>query len=221
MIEQNNNAFFLARTVAENMLANLEWMTLQPEQMVVLGGEVDYSAELLKKRYPQAKMATEIINLPDHSVDLIFANLVLPWCQELKKILHDWRRIIRPEGLLMFSSLGPDTLKELKTSLLPALIDMHDIGDELVHARFADPVMEMDQVTVSYSELQKLTHELQLSNMIGKEAHINMNPNADNIFSLTYEVIYGHAWGPSLDVDHVADESGVVKIPLAHLRRKT
>lgn len=220
--------FFLAREIGTPMIERLELVTLQPKLIANLGCETEYFAELLKKRYADAEIKNfaedEILPFADHSVDLIFANLFLPWCKDLNKIFREWRRVLRPEGLLMFSSFGPDTLIELRENhaneILINLVDMHNLGDELTHARFADPVMDVEYLNVTYRELKTLMQELQATNMLLSDVtEVQLTPNDKNVFSLTYEIVYGHAWGPDPGVDHVADEEGVVRIPLSHLRR--
>lgn len=249
--EDYADASVLAHDVGKHMIERLEWMTIAPKVIVDLGCGVGSEAVLLKKRYPDAAIIAidhaekylsyaaqhhtadvawicaeaEILPLPDHSVDLIFANLLLPWFDDIKKTMREWRRILRPEGLLLFSSLGPDTLKEWQGGfseyILPVLMDMHDLGDELVRARFIDPVLDMEYLTVTYRELEKLTQELQVTGMLAADLPvIKGEPDSGGVFPVTYEVIYGHAFGPDFMVDQVADESGVVKIPLAHLRRR-
>lgn len=222
--------FFLAHKVGEQMLERLQFMTLQPKHILVAGVEGKFFAELLKKHYPDAEILVDldekkILTLKEHSVDLIFANLFLPWCKEFKKTFFLWRHLLQTEGVLMFSSFGPDTLIELRenyaNNLLPDLIDMHNIGDELIQARFADPVLDVEYLTVTYRDLKKLLMELQATKMLTEGlTEINLEPNAKGAFSLTYEIVYGHAFGPDIEVDHIADEEGIVKIPLSHLRRK-
>lgn len=223
--EPSAGANFLAREVCEHMVANLELMSLQPKVIMAVGGESEYAAELLKKRYLNAEI-TQMVTCPDQSVDLIFANLFLPWCKDWKEIFREWRRVLRPEGLLMVSSLGPDTLIELREEyanwMLPDLVDMHNLGDELKQARFADPVLDVEYLTVTYREFKTLLKELKMQHMLVVEApEMRLLPNDGDVFSLTYEVVYGHAWGPHNLVDHVADEEGVVRIPLSHLRRRS
>lgn len=227
--QNTEDMFFLARDVGEQMYERLEFMTLQPRTIYVLGAETEHFARRLKQRYENAEIfkfgEDEILPLADLSVDLIFANLFLPWQKDLKKIFHEWRRILQPEGLLMFTSLGPDTLMELRTKyadfLMPDLIDMHNVGDELTAARYADPVLDTEHLTVTYRDLKKLLFELQATNMLVQDLkEIDHTPTAEGLFPLTYEIVYGHAWGPDPSVDHVADDLGVVKIPLSHLRRR-
>ena len=241
----------LADHVGEQMLGRLDWVTLNPDVIVDMGCGVGYCAQQLKEKYPQARVfavdtaypmlkyasqqaenigwtCADVFTLPlaDHSVDLIFANLVLPWCDDVEKIFREWRRVLRPEGLLMFTSLGPDTLKAWRELLadktLPHLVDMHIYGDALTKTRFADPVLDVDYFTLSYREAGKLFFELQTTGMILPGDYPDVIAHMQNApeWQAAYEVIFGHAWGPAVSVDHVADEFGEVRIPLAHLRRR-
>lgn len=222
-------AFLLQHTV-DGMLLRLSWMTLQPAVIVDLGCKIDYSSEQLKKRYSDAKIIVqergggeeEIISLPDHSVDLIFANLVLPWCQDVKATLQSWRRIVKPEGIILFSSLGPDTLIDLnlpREKIIPIFADMHDVGDALMQARFSDPVLDVDYVTVRYREGEKLIRELHAIDFLADDVE-HIEPNVEQGYQIRYEVVYGHAFGPDIEVDHVMDDEGMVRVPLAHLRNR-
>lgn len=250
-------AAVLANEVAEQMLSRLEWVTLQPKVIVDVGCGVGSSAALLRKRYPAAQVIALDIAYPmlqyakqqeecsldwvnadtcelpfrDHSVDFVFANMVLPWVGNIEKLLREWRRVLRPDGLLMFSGLGPDTLLTWRDALaditVPDLIDMHEIGDALTRCKFADPVLDVDYFTLTYRQIEVLYQELNASGMLfaidqdetllekGLEKRM---PNG--LWSTTYEVVYGHAFGPHDLVDHVADEMGIVRIPLSHLRRR-
>lgn len=220
---------FLSFETAEGMLSRLDYMLLQPKNIVCLGSDSAEDAKLLRERFKNAEVIAfgEKAILPSlsQSVDLIFANLFLPWCSDLNIIFKEWRRMLRPEGVIIFSSLGPDTLMEVHSRvanfILPNLIDMHIIGDELTHARFAGPVLEVEHLTVTYREIHTLLKELKATSFLAEDLlEIKLEPNLEGNFSLTYEVIYGHAFGPNVMVDHIADEMGVVKIPLSHLRRR-
>lgn len=238
----------LAREVGEQMIARLDFVTLQPRRIVELGCGVGDSTLLLRERYPDAKIIAldssadmleyakqrkidadwfcgSVDNLPlqEHSVDLLVANLLLPWCDDLEVLLREWRRVLRPDGLFIFTSLGPDTLCQLTEFPLyfPHLMDMHNVGDALTHTGFADPVLDLDYFTLTYRDPARLFHELQATGMIaGDISQVQLKKNADDVYPLTYEVIFGHAWGPAVHVDHVADESGVVRIPVSHILRR-
>jgi malonyl-CoA O-methyltransferase len=236
----------IARQAGEQMLARLEWMTLKPTRIIDLGCSAGYCTQLLQQRYPAAELfavddsltmlayAKTLCNGPvnwicsfldralpvkEHSVDLLVVNLLLPWCKaNLEELLGEWRRVLRPEGLLMFSSLGPDTLNELPGQASAGLhfTDMHDLGDALVHVGFADPVLDVEHITLTYREQQQLQYELQVTGFVTKQQVIMpLEKNKEGVFPLTYEIIYGHAW-ESGAVGLAAD--GVVKIPLAYLR---
>ena len=234
------DASFIARDVEKELLSRLDLMALKPACILDIGSGPGYAAAILHHRYPSAKiygldhssimleyaktahsphikwLYTDAAELPfkDQSVDLIFSNLLLPWCNDIKKLLYEWRRVLRPEGLLMFTSFGPDTLHELGIETLH-LIDMHDLGDRLLEVGFLDPVLDVDRIKVQYRDEKKLLHELQVTQMLPEDAILV--PLLD-IPSLTYEIVYAHAWGASSTFK--ADEEGVVKIPLTSLRSR-
>ena len=168
----------------------------------------------------------EYLPLADNSVDLIISSLTLQWCGELERAFSEFRRVLKPEGLLMFSSFGPDTLKELRTSWHEAdkkadenyesahvndFIDMHDIGDALLRAGLSDPVMDVENFTLTYTDVYQLMRELKAlgahnvanarrHSLTGKTRLKNMvsaydNFRVDGLLPATYEVVYGHAWG--------------------------
>jgi malonyl-CoA O-methyltransferase len=243
----------IAQEAAAQMIQRLDGITLKPLRILEIGAGRGLGCELLRARYPQAVhlsidsepallhvgkercpanhwMQADARQLPfaSHSIDFIFANLVLPWFDDLNSLLQEWRRVLTVNGLLMISSLGPDTLKPcydlMGNSLLPSLVDMHEVGDQFIAAKFADPVMDVDYVTLAYKDIQQLVDELQLTGMLipdqyqplYTEMHQTLLSNEKLL--TTYELVFGHAWGPDLSVDHTADSSGVVKFPLAHLR---
>ena len=253
-------AAVLANAVGEEMLARLAWVTLQPQLILDVGSGAGHCTRLLQERYPAAQVvaldvdypmlkyaalqaksvpspAAEFVcaepmalPLPAQSVDLIFANLVLPRVADTDALLREWRRVLRPEGLLVFSSFGPDTLQAWRAALadftLPNFVDMHEIGDALTRSRFADPVLDVDYISLTYREPVQLFAELQASGMLAADCRLEHVEKAEvprteaGRLAVTYEVVYGHAFGPDASVDHIADETGTVRIPLAHLRRR-
>lgn len=162
----------------------------------------------------------EALPLANESIDLVFSNLALQWCDPVR-IFAEAARVLRPGGLLMFSTFGPDTLKELRGAFAAVdgsphvnqFVDMHDLGDQMVRARFADPVMDMEHLTVTYAELSGLLRELKdigahnvlpgrERGLMGKSRWARLTAayepyRQDGRLPATYEVVYGHAWKPA------------------------
>jgi malonyl-CoA O-methyltransferase len=151
------------------------------------------------------------------SVSLAWSNLMLQWLHDPLPALKEIHRVLEVGGMLMFSTLGPDTLKELRAALPPSnaehlhrFIDMHDLGDALVGAGFSDPVMDMEMLTVTYTRLDDLFHDLRASGstnaalnrprgLVGKNHWAALRANYDQLrrdgrLPATVEVVYGHAW---------------------------
>ena len=149
--------------------------------------------------------------------DFVFSNLALQWCRP-EAVFAEAARVLRPGGLFMFSSFGPDTLKELRQAFAAAdgydhvntFIDMHDLGDGLVHAGLADPVMEMEMITLEYACVEAVARDLKA---IGARNSLPGRPRGlsgrgrwrqvidhyekqrrGGALPASYEVIYGHAW---------------------------
>ena len=110
----------------------------------------------------------EALPVASSSVEMVWSNLALQWCNDLPATLGELNRVISTEGLLMFSTFGPDTLQELRVAFegvdgynhLNRFADMHDIGDMLVAAGFADPVMEMEKLTLTYADAKAVMQDL-------------------------------------------------------------
>lgn len=160
----------------------------------------------------------ERLPLKTSSADLIWSSLALQWVNEPELAFRELHRVIAPHGLLIFSTFGPDTLKELRQAFtlvdggahVSRFIDMHDIGDMLVHAGFQHPVMEMEMLTLTYADLGSLMRDLKgigahnaaadrARGMMGKSAWSKLEQayevlRKDGRLPATYEVIYGHAW---------------------------
>ena len=153
--------------------------------------------------------------LKSASVHLVFSNLMLQWC-EPATVFAEAARVLPAGGLFMFSTFGPDTLKELRAAFagvgagdrVNAFIDMHDLGDALVHTGFADPVMEMEMVTLEYSRVEDLVGDLRAVGSHARRADVAAlersrwaamtqlyeKQRRDGALPATHEVIYGHAW---------------------------
>lgn len=162
----------------------------------------------------------ERLPLKDASVGMVWSNLALQWVNDLPRAFAEMRRVLVPGGLLMFSTFGPDTLKELRRAYqdidrhthVNRFIDMHDIGDLLVSGGFGDPVMDMEHFTLTYGDVRELMRELKAigarnvtrgrpNGLSGKRVldAVTRNYEAfrrDGRLPATFEVVYGHAWAP-------------------------
>lgn len=160
----------------------------------------------------------EALPLAAHSVDMVWSSLAVQWCNDLPATFAELHRVIRNDGLLMFSTFGPDTLKELRIAFdgvdgynhVSRFIDMHDIGDMLVAAGFADPVMEMETLTLTYDDVKAVMQDLRdigahnatagrAPGMLGKTKWARIVQNYETLrrngkLPATFEIIYGHAW---------------------------
>ena len=151
-------------------------------------------------------------------VELVWSNLMLQWVNDLPRAFAEFRRVLKVGGLLTFTTFGPDTLKELARAFarvdghthVGRFVDMHDLGDMLVQSGFADPVMDMEQITVTYPSPAALLAELK---SIGATNQTRGRPRGltgrgrraaleaalltlarDGRIPATFEVVYGHAW---------------------------
>jgi malonyl-CoA O-methyltransferase len=162
----------------------------------------------------------EHLPLAANSVDMVWSNLALQWMNDPDQAFGEFHRVLAPGGLLMFSTFGPDTLKELRDAYasvdkhthVSRFVDLHDIGDILVKRGFGDPVMDMEPFTLTYSDVRALMHELKA---IGAHNVTQDRPpgltgrtrlaavtaayeplRRDDKLPATFEVVYGHAWKP-------------------------
>ena len=149
----------------------------------------------------------ERLPLAPAAVDLVWCSMALHWLSDPLPAFREFARVLAPEGLVMFSTLGPDSLKELRATAgaarVHAFIDMHDLGDMLVAAGFSAPVMDMELLTFSYQDPTALLADLRSSGQtsaradrprgltgrrFGDRLRAGLAPRA------TFEVVYGHAW---------------------------
>ena len=241
-----DEAAVLQREVGVRLLERLDLMRLQPQRILDLGSGTGQCIDGLFSRYRKAAVTALDIARPmlqragqrgrwlrrpqcvcadaerlpfgNHTFDLVFSNLMLQWCTDLNAVFRELRRVLRPGGLLLFSSFGPDTLKELRESWssvdryahVNTFLDMHDVGDTLVRTQFADPVMDVERLTVTYPDARKLMRELKQigahnvtsgrpRGLTGKQ-HMQQVVEAyesfrrDGVLPASYEIVNGHAW---------------------------
>lgn len=239
----------LQRNVCEELLSRLDLTSINPSVILDVGCGTGWGTQGLLNKYKKAKVISldlspemlrqtkekgswlrkpklicadaEEIPLQDESVDLVFSNLMLQWC-DYKKVFAEFKRVLKSDGLLMFTTFGPDTLVELKRSWAEVddyahvneFTDMHDLGDELVHTGLAEPVMDMDMITLTYSDVISVMSDLKaiganttLKNQKKPTEQGLVTPGklkrvinyyesyrANDVVPATYEVLYGHAW---------------------------
>lgn len=155
----------------------------------------------------------------DQCFDVVFANLLLPWLTDPAAALAESARVLRKDGVLAFATLGPDSLRQLARAWrriddrphVNRFLDMHDIGDALVRAGFADPVLDVDRLTIRYADAARLFADLTqagarnaLTNrsrgLLGRRRFERLvaelrEPAADQGIELDLELVYGHCWG--------------------------
>lgn len=240
-------AAVLQREVRGILLQRLELMDIKPRMVVDAGAGTGHASRFLAGRYPKARViavdsafgmlrqarrqrswlrrfgrvCADAGQMPfaDASVDLILSNLMLQWCDP-DLIFPEFRRVLAPNGLLSFSSFGPDTLRELRSAWscvdghehVNRFVDMHDVGDALIRAGFAAPVLDVDRHTLEYSSVRELMADLKAIGAHNAAAHrprgltsprrLNSMLEAYEQFRrggrlpATYEVVFGHAWAP-------------------------
>ena len=183
----------------------------------------------------------EQLPLADNSVDLVYANLALQWC-DLIAAFTEIQRVLRPGGLLMFSTLGPDTLQELRQSWaavdqyphINVFLDMHDVAEAMFAAGLSAPVLDSDRHSLLYSDIIGMMRDLQQlgarnvnqgrrrgltgKNTLNKVKAASEQFRVNGQLPATYEVIYGHAWAGENSL-HLTEE-GCVPVSLEKLRSK-
>ena len=241
-------AAVLQQEVGRRLMDRLDLIRLQPARILDLGAGTGAFSKALLRRYRQAEVFAldiafnmlrrarrrggwlrkplcvcgdaECLPFADDSVDFIFSNLALQWCLDLEPVFTELRRVLAPGGLLMFTTFGPDTLKELRASWevvdgythVNAFIDMHDIGDALLRTRWAEPVMDTERLTVTYREVRTLMEDLKHQGahnvtagrqrgLTGKRRlrafmQAYEGYRREGLLPASYEVVYGHAWSP-------------------------
>lgn len=205
---------------------------IAPAMLVQARGRSPWWQRMAGARRPALVCANaEALPLANASVDLVFSNLALQWC-EPSRVFAETARTLTAEGLFLFSTFGPDTLKELRSAFAQAdgaphvnrFIDMHDLGDALAHAGFADPVMEMERITLEYDTVLAIARDLKAIGAVNSlpsrsrglpgrhrwrrmtEAYEHFRRNG--VLPATWEVVYGHAW--KVPPTHLADGRQVV-----------
>lgn len=263
-----DEAAFFQREIADRLLERLDYIRINPAFILDLGAGTGYAAKLLEKKYKKAKIIlfdlaekmlvkskatkkwfdhkryvcgdAERLPFANNSMDLIFSNLMLHWTSDVEATIKEIHRVLKPNGLLLFSSLGPDTLFELKQSWaaidqgehVHQFIDMHNIGDYLQRTHFLDPVIDMEFITLTYNDLRKIfldlkdlgTHNISKNRLKGLTGKTKFRKfvqayeqyrTTEGMIPVTYEVIYGLGWGTEVNA-----QKNEVSIPLSSIRKR-
>lgn len=241
----------LQREIGERLQERLDLIKLQPQTVLDLGSGTGFLTEKLLRRYKKARIigvdlahsmvrktrqrgnwlrkpygvCADAARLPfqPQCADMLVSNLMLQWCNDLPGVFSEFVQVLKPGGVLMFTTFGPDTLKELRASWgkvdgythASRFPDMHDVGDALLQAGFRDPVMDMEVLTLTYADVRGLLRDLKgigANNATGGRNHgltgkarlqafltaYENFRNQQGLYPATYEVVYGHAWAPQL-----------------------
>ena len=260
-----DEAAVLQREIGDRLVGRLDYIKLNPRRVLDLGAGTGHVAELLLDRYRKADVwaadfapamlrkvrkrggwrrrprtvCADAGALPwcDASFDLVVSNLMLQWCVPLDRYFAEIRRVVAADGLLMFSTFGPDTLRELRQAWgsvdagqhVHEFPDMHDVGDSLLATGFSGPVMDMEMVTMTYSDLLGLMHDLKSigavnaaeerrRGLLGRQAFRLLERSyeqfrtSEALLPASYEIVYGHAWVPDAPAPTQLKENAIISI---------
>ncbi len=157
----------------------------------------------LRGRAPRPVNAdVRALPLKNGCLDLVWSNLMLHWLDDPLPAFRELHRVLATGGLLTFSMLGPDTLKELRAAGATSprgFPDMHDVGDMLIAAGFAEPVMDMDMITLEYRRPRRFLADQRHLGV--RDGLLGRMPWRDwrRVLAAwdgraTFEIVYGHAW---------------------------
>ncbi len=246
-----DEAAILQREVASRMLERLDYMLIEPQVILDAGAGTGYCTLDVAQRYPdvqvialdiaegmlqQTRNKTEADNnisyitsdvekiaLASNSVDLIVSSLTVQWCNDYIKAFTEFKRVLKPGGCLLFTSFGPDALKELRhcwhkvdnDNHVNSFIDMHHIGDALLQAGFKDPVMDTETITITYKDVYQIMRDLKTigaHNVLNGRRHSLTGKKrlqamvaeyetfrSEGVLPMSYEIVYGHGWAAAAE----------------------
>lgn len=265
-------AAVLQARVRKELLDRLDLVRIEPTVVLDLGAGTGHASIALKRRYRSSqvvaldlaegmlqeaerrqtllrrfrRVCADAAALPvrSGSVDMVFSNLMLQWCDDPDRVFGECRRVLKAGGLLTLATFGPDTLVELRRAWAAAdgrthvnrFIDMHDLGDALVRSGFAEPVMDVERYTLTYLEVRDLMRDLKSigahnanagrpRGLTGKGTLARMvdayeDFRRDGRLPATYEVVFGHAWAP-VTAPRDRSASTEVSVPLTKIGRRS
>jgi malonyl-CoA O-methyltransferase len=237
----------LQREVETRLLERVVYLVDPPRRVLDLGAGPGRATGLLKRRYRKAQVIAldparsmlglarrrggwfhplhavcgeaESLPLADGSIDLLFSNLCLQWCEDLGRVLDECRRVLAPRGLLLLSTFGPDTLHELRAAWAESdaaphvsrFLDLPVLGDALLAAGFRDPVVDRETFTLEYADAKALMRDLKNIGASNADLERRRGLTGKRRFAraleayerfrvagklpATYEVVYAQAFG--------------------------
>ncbi len=265
-------AAVLQSRVAEELLSRLEPFEFKPATLLDLGAGTGRVSAQLRRRYRRSRVialdlsagmlrearrhqhlfrrfervCAEAARLPlrSSSIDLIYSNLMLQWCEPVDEVLAEVRRVLKPEGFFAFSTFGPDTLKELRSAWSEAdgyshvnrFLDVRDLGDALMRAGLKEPVLDVDRTQLTYADGIALMRDLKSlgarNATAGRPRSLLGRSRLQRVLSAyeafrkdgrlpaTYEVIYGAAWGGQPRSAALPGATHEVRISAAEIQRR-
>ena len=261
----------LQEEVQKRLQERLDDTSLSPQRILDIGSGTGRGTAMLRQRFPKAQTIALDLALPmlraakkqrtwlrpfsrlcadaealpmvDASIDLLHSSLCLQWCGNLESAFEGFRRVMRPKGLLLFSTFGPQTLQELRAAFaevdatphVSGFLDIHQIGDALLAAGFRDPVLERDIFTLTYPSVRNLMHELRAigatnadrhrARALTGKAHLQRVVDAyeafldgEGRFPATYEVVYAQAFAPEANQPRRAGGQDIASFSVDQLR---
>ncbi|TCV92423.1 malonyl-CoA O-methyltransferase [Luteibacter rhizovicinus] len=260
----------LQREVQASLIERLDIYEQTPERVLDVGAGTGRGTALLKKKYPKAQVIAIDLALPmlrrakehtgwlkpfsrvcadayslpvpDHSVDVLHSNLCFQWCDDVARLFTECARVLKPGGLLTFSTFGPDTLKELREAWAQSdefahvarFLDMHDVGDAMLTSGLRDPVLFAERYTLTYPDPQALLRELKglgatnadsarSRGLTGKQHYRRMLDayeamRVDGTIPSTWEVVTAHAFGPPVGQSRRTEGGEIASFPIDSLR---
>jgi malonyl-CoA O-methyltransferase len=236
-----DRADYVHRHAFEGLCERLEPLRISPNWILDLGAATGAGSRALGKRYRKARIVSGDLSMPmlrraraargllskarevrmdarrlplrDGSMDLVIANMLLPWIDDLPCCLQEVGRVLQKGGVFAFATLGPGSFAPLRRNdssetCLHAFADMHDVGDALVRAGLADPVVDVDRLTITWPDAAAIRRDHVASGggnarrdraatLTGRARHADVLDlfRRDDDFAAELEIIYGHAWG--------------------------
>lgn len=269
--ESYDEAAVVQRRMVDELVNRLRIVKIDPARVLDVGCGTGYARRRLIKVFPRTHyiggdiaegmlrrarpgvwwprrnsrwLCTDVerLALPDRSIDLVFCSAVLQWCNP-ETAFGEMHRVLRPGGILMFSTFGPDTLKELRQVWAEVdegvhvhqFVDMHILGDQVLAAGFELPVVDVDYLKVTHNTVTSCLKDLKaigagnaaVSRSRGLmprrklrelDRAYDARRNEDGLIETTYEIVYGHAWAGEFRQSIGAD--GAVSVPLSQIGRR-